>query len=234
MILIEFLESSPFLLAMITSFSLGIAANLNPCVLPLYPGFLAFLANKPGIENKKRFTRISGLLVISGVLVFMLIVGLVTASLGLSINNFISVVSPIAFMILIFVGFLLILNVDFSKLGALVPHRNINTKGSPYRSAFLYGFFYGPIVIPCNAPLVFAVFAYSFGATSFIEKFSIFMAFGLGLGLPLLLLSLLSSARGSWLIKQFSTHQAFINRLAGTLLVILGIYELVYVFRIFG
>ena len=223
-----------FLLEMATSFSLGIAANLNPCVLPLYPGFLAFLANKPGIENKKRFTRISGLIVVFGVLVFMLIVGFVTASLGLSINNFISVISPIAFIVLIIIGILLIINVDFSKVGALIPHKTIDTKGNPYRSAFLYGFFYGPIVIPCNAPLVFAVFAYSFGATSFIEKFSIFMAFGLGLGLPLLLLSLLSSARGSWLVKQFATHQAFINRLAGSLLVILGIYELVYVFRIFG
>ncbi|UCD02949.1 MAG: sulfite exporter TauE/SafE family protein [Candidatus Aenigmatarchaeota archaeon] len=213
------------------SFGLGFAANLNPCVLPLYPGFLSYISSQPGIENKKRFTRVSGFLVLAGVLIFMSIVGFITASLGLSITGFVSIASPIAFGVLVILGIILLAGID---LGKLVPKTNTKVMKNPYASALAFGFMYGPIVIPCNAPLVFAVFAYSVGIGGFIGSFLPFLFFGLGLGVPLLIISFLSAARGSWLIKNFVKYHKPINRIAGALLVILGLYELIFVFRVFG
>ncbi len=223
-----------FMLELLTSAGLGVAANLNPCVLPLYPGFLSYMANKPNVVDRKRFTRIAGFMVLSGVLVFMMIIGAITAGLGLSISGFVSVASPIAFAVLIILGILLLFNVEFTQLYFILPQARVPSLKSPYVSAFAFGFLYGPIVIPCNAPLVFGVFAYSFGATSFISRFLVFLSFGLGLGAPLVLLSLMSATRGSWLIKKFVEYHTIINRVAGTLLIVLGSYELIFVFRIFG
>ncbi len=225
---------SGFTLELLTSFGLGIAANLNPCVLPLYPGFLSYMANKPGIVDKQRFARLAGFMVLAGVLVFMMIIGAVTASFGLSISNFVSALSPVAFGVLILLGFLLIFNVEFTQLYFILPQAQVPSLKNPYFSAFMFGFLYGPIVIPCNAPLIFGVFAYSLGVGSFISRFLVFLAFGFGLGVPLVILSIVSSAKGSWLIKKFVNYHTVINRIAGALLIGLGTYELVFVFRVFG
>ncbi len=224
----------PSILELATSFSLGIAANLNPCVLPLYPGFLSYISSQPDIKNKERFTRLSGFLVLGGVMLFMIVIGAITAGFGLSISSFIRLISPVAFTILIIVGLLLIFNISFDRLYFLIPQAQAPRLKNPYASAFGFGLLYGPIVIPCNAPLVFAVFAYSVGVTGFLAQFSVLIAFGLGLGLPLLAISWMSAARGSWLIRKLVTYHDIINRVAGILLVLLGTYELVFVFRIFG
>lgn len=213
------------------SLGLGVAANLNPCVLPLYPGYLAYLANRPGIADKRRFTRISGVIVLTGLLVFMMIIGAVTAGLGLSISRFVSIVSPIAFGVLLVIGIILLLNLE---LTTLLPQIRVPKVENPYRAAFAYGFLYGPIVIPCNAPLVFAVFAYSVGVSTFVDRFLLFLAFGLGLGIPLLLISFTSTAKGSWLIRKFNQYRTTVNRVAGVSLIGLSLYELIFVFRVFG
>jgi cytochrome c-type biogenesis protein len=220
-----------FLVELLLSFGLGFAANLNPCVLPLYPGFLSYIANKPEVAEKKNFTRTAGFYVLAGLMIFMILIGVITASLGLSIGNFVSTVSPIAFGILVILGVLLLFNIDLTKL---LPQWKTPVLKNPYTSALIFGFLYGPIVIPCNAPLVFAVFAFSASVTGFLNTFALFMAFGLGLGIPLVIIGFLSAAKGSWLIKKFVKYHTLINRIAGTLLIILGLYELIFVFRIFG
>lgn len=219
---------SPLVSEFFISLGLGVAANLNPCVLPLYPGYLAYLSNKPGIADKQRFARISGFVILGGLLTFMIIIGAITAGLGLSISRFVSIASPIAFGVLIAIGVLLILNVEFN---AILPQMNVPVLANPFASAFLYGFFYGPIVIPCNAPLVFAVFAYSVGISGFLNRFILFLAFGLGLGIPLLILSFTSTTKGSWLIRKFNNYRWLVNRVAGILLILISLYELIFVFR---
>ncbi|MBR9690257.1 cytochrome C biogenesis protein [Candidatus Woesearchaeota archaeon] len=213
------------------SFGLGIAANLNPCVLPLYPGYISYMASKPGIKNKLLFTRLSGLLVLAGVLIFMLLVAGIIAAIGGSINNFVENVSPWAFGVLIILGFILLFNVDIGKYFQ-TPKTPLGK--NPYLSTLIFGFFYGPIVIPCNAPLVFAVFAFGTSVGGFLNLFIIFLAFGLGLGVPLLALSLISAAKGQLLIQKTVKYHTPINRVAGALLILLGLYELIFVFRIFG
>jgi cytochrome c-type biogenesis protein len=216
---------------LLLSFVLGFAANLNPCVLPLYPGFLAYLSSKTEMVNKQRFIRISGAVVLAGVLTFMVIIGAITAGLGLSINQFVGTASPIAFGVLVVLGVILLLDINLMKL---LPQWKTPIKKNPWYSAFIFGFLYGPIVIPCNAPLVFAVFAYSVGLVSFLDRFILFLAFGIGLGVPLLLLSFMSSTKSSWLIKKFVKYHTPINRVAGALLIVLGLYELIFVFRVLG
>ena len=100
---------------LLISFGLGFAANLNPCVLPLYPGYLSYIASNPDIKNKQFFTRLSGILVVSGVLLFMIIIGAITAGFNLSITNFVNIVSPIAFGVLILLGVVLLFDFNIGK-----------------------------------------------------------------------------------------------------------------------
>ena len=218
-----------FTAEIVTTFFIGIAATINPCVLPLYPGFLAYISNKAN-NTKKSFRVLSGLIVLGGVVTFMLAVGLIMAFFGLSISSFISTVSPIAFVLLVILGFLLIFNVD---IGKFIPKPKTHFGKNPYLNAYIFGLFYGPIVIPCSGPLALTVFVYATTITSFLGKIFLFGVFGLGFGLPLIALSIISATKGSWLIEKMIQYKSLINRIAGVLIVILGLYYLIFVFRVY-
>jgi cytochrome c-type biogenesis protein len=89
----------------------------------------------------------------------------------------------------------------------------------------MYGLLYGPIALPCSGPLVVSVFALSLTAAEALSKLTIFFWFGIGFGMPLLLLSFLSGATQRWLTRQFALHARLINILSGMLLVGVGIYD---------
>ena len=215
-----------------SSFVLGLLTPLTAvCVLPLYPGFLSYLASKVDVEDKSSPLRL-GLLVVSGVLAFMLLLGLLfTTIFQVSLTSVISIVSPIAFGILGVISVLLIFNVD---MGRFFPQVHAPIKENPYWSAFLFGFFFGAIVIPCNPGFIAAFFARSLLVVSPVANILNFLFFGLGIGFPLLVLAQLSSARSQALISWLTARKKGLNRIAGIIMLGISIYYLFFVFRIFG
>src|SRR5512144_1244451 len=72
-----------FMEIILTSLSLGLLATTSPCVLPLYPGFLAYLSGgQEGLQNKAgRY--FLGFFVLAGVLTMMLVLGGIIALLSI-------------------------------------------------------------------------------------------------------------------------------------------------------
>lgn len=210
--------------AIFTSFSLGLLATTSPCVLPLYPGFLAYLSGgQEGLENKKS-RYFLGLFVLFGVLTMMLALGLVIALLSVSVGRALSLVIPIADLLIITLGILLLLDKNPFKT---LPQIQVPALKNPYFNAFVYGLLYGPIALPCSGPLVVGIFAYSLTAGEVLGKLSVFLWFGLGFGVPLLALSLLSGALQRNLTRWFARNARIVNLTGGILLVGIGIYDLV-------
>jgi cytochrome c-type biogenesis protein len=188
--------------AALTSLTLGLLATTSPCVLPLYPGFLAYISGgQEGLENKAgRY--LLGFFVLAGVLVMMLALGGLIALLGI----------------------LLLLNVNPFKS---LPQIQVPVLSHPFVNAFIYGLLYGPIALPCSGPLVVSIFALSLTAAEALSKLNIFFWFGMGFGIPLLLLSFLSGASQRWITRQFAQRARLINLVSGLLLVAVGIYDLI-------
>ncbi len=209
--------------AIFTSLGLGLLATTSPCVLPLYPGFLAYLSGgQQGLENR-RGRYFLGLFVLLGVLAMMLALGLVIALLSVSVGRALSLVIPVADLLIISLGALLLL--DRNPFKAL-PQVEVPALKNPYFNAFVYGLLYGPIALPCSGPLVVGIFAYSLTAGELFSKLSVFLWFGLGFGVPLLVLSLLSGALQRSLTRWFARNARLVNLIGGTLLVGIGIYDL--------
>ncbi|MBI2043730.1 cytochrome C biogenesis protein [Candidatus Pacearchaeota archaeon] len=222
------------LLDIASSFILGLLTPLTAvCVLPLYPGFLAFLSNRfSGNESKKTFFLL-GLTILTGIIIFMVLLGLVfTTLLQKSLTSVISIVSPIAFAILGVISLGLIFDLDFSRF---IPKANIQTGSkNPLKSAFVFGFFFGAIVIPCNPAFIAAFFARAFLFESFFSSMFNFIAFGFGLGAPLLALSLVSGQWSKNIIGFFTKNRRAINLIAGLIMLGISIYYLFFVFRVFS
>ena len=207
-----------------TGFAIGILATLSPCALPLYPGFLAYLAARRGEDASSRVAPWLGLVVLAGVLTTMLALGALMAALAVSTSSVLRIVTPLADIVVIALGIVLLLARDpFAKLPVLGPAR---LGGGMVRSAYAYGLLYGPIALPCAAPLLVALFGLSLSFDSFVGALAFFIAFGLGFGLPLLAISLLAHARQLSLVQFFARHHDVVSRVAGAVLVAVGAIDL--------
>lgn len=206
----------------LTSFSLGLLATTSPCLLPLYPGFLAYLSGQAGSEQG-RLRYFLGIFVLAGVMTMMVLLGGLIALLAVSIGRALAILIPLAVGAIMVLGVLLLLDRNpFYRL----PQVRLPLLRHPYLNAYVYGLLYGPIAMPCSGPLVVAIFVYSFTLGEAVSKLWVFLWFGLGFGVPLLALSLLSGALQRQLTRWFALHSRAINVVGGLLLMGIAIYNL--------
>jgi len=219
--------SVPFLLGLLTP--LGAV-----CVLPLYPAFVASLANQLSAKRESRRWTIAlfGLIMTSGVILFMLVLGLLfTTVLQVSLTRVIGIISPIAFGILIVVSLLLLLDVD---VGKLLPRIHVPSVRNPLAKGFINGFFFGAIVVPCNPLFIATMFARILLSMDVLGNMMKFLFFGIGLAFPLLAFALISTTASGTIIRFLTKYRRVVNLVAGGVMLPISVYYLVFVFRIFG
>ena len=218
----------------LTSFWLGLLTPLGAlCVLPLLPGFLAYLVNKIHSKKKKDASiLVVGLLASSGVIIFMFVLGLLfTTILQKSLTKVISIVSPIAFGLLVIISLVLIFNIE---LGNFFPKVKLQATKNPSLGAFVFGFFFGAIVIPCNPAFIAAMFTKTaaVSATSFVVNILNFFFFGMGIATPIFAFSLISAQSSTKVIRFLTKYRKAINIIAGMIMLAVSLYYLFFVFKI--
>ena len=204
----------------ITALLLGFLTTTSPCILPLYPGFLAYLSGQREMGRQKYFL---GLFVLAGVLAMMFFLGGLIALLAIPVGSVLIYVLPLADLVILILGILLLLDRNPFKA---MPQIQLPVLNHPFGNAFIYGLLYGPIALPCSGPMVVSIFVLSFTVGEALNQLWIFLWFGLGLGIPLLILSLLSGALQRQLTVFFAHHSRVINFIGGVLLVGIAVYDL--------
>jgi len=220
--------------ALVEFFLLGAVTPLTAtCVLPLYPALVGYLASASQGE-RARSPALLGALGVAGVLAFMSVAGVLTVVLlGENVGVAVRQVSPLAFLLMTVVGLLLaVAPGSFSRIPTVEPpHLQY-----PTASAFGYGFFFGAIVIPCNPATITFFFARATtvlpGLDSGFEAMLGFLAFGGGMGAPLLALALLSQPFSEQLTRTLARYSTPINRAVGAFLVLVGVYYLIFIFSV--
>ena len=127
------------------AFALGVASAASPCLLPLYPGFIAYLAGNSRSIAGRRAAGLLGLLVLAGVLTVMLAIGLLLVGLAVPVGPVLAWLVSLIDLVLIVLGLLLIAGRNpFERLpGAQVP-----VIANPYGQAYVYGLMLGPLACP--------------------------------------------------------------------------------------
>lgn len=206
----------------LASYALGLLSMTSPCVLPLYPGFLAYLSGQTELASPLR-RALLGPLVLAGVLTMTLVLGGLIAALAISVGRALAVVIPLADAVILGLGVALLFDRNpFVRL----PQIRIPILRRPLVNAFAYGLLYGPVALPCSGPLVVAVFALSLTVGEAADKLWVFLWFGIGFGTPLLVLSVLSAGLQRRLTRLFASQSRRINVLGGTALVVVAVYDL--------
>lgn len=204
-----------------TSLLLGLLSTTNPCILPLYPGFLAYLSGTA--ENTATKRALLGVGVLAGVLTMMLALGGLIALLAVPIGRMLALVIPLANFVLVVLGVLLLLDRNpFKQL----PQISLPVFKQPVVNAYLYGLLYGPIALPCSGPLLVSIFAVSFTFTESLDKLWVFIWFGLGFGIPLLALALLSTVFQRRVTAFFARNHRLVNIVGGLILIGIAILDI--------
>jgi len=213
-------------------FAIGIGTPLSAaCVIPLYPAFVAYLANNESDGALGSRPIALGGFVVAGVVTFMGAIGFVfTRLLQTSLTRVIEAVSPVAFALLVGIGLVLLADLDlFARVPTVDPPRF----EYPSATAFSYGFFFGAIIIPCNPGLIALFFARApVLFETQLQSMLGFLAFGLGIGAPLLAIATVSESSGQRLTRLLARYKTPINRVTGLVLVGVGLYYLVFIFEV--
>jgi cytochrome c-type biogenesis protein len=208
---------------LIRAFGLGNAAILtNACLLPLYPGLIAFLASNANNERTRRASGWLGVLVLAGVLTMMMLVGLVLYLLNQSFGDALGILLPIIYGVVIISGVLMLTGRNpFARLStAQAP-----VLRNPYTTAYVYGLLFGPMTLPCTGPIILSAFALGAGnTTELVNGLLFFLAFGLGFGWPLALLPLFALPLQRRLIGWLNRNHLLLTRVSGLLLIAVGLF----------
>ncbi len=204
------------------AFVLGNGAILtNVCLLPLYPGLIAFLAGNAQQQRSARATKWLGLLVLAGVLTLMLALGALLYGLQQSFSTILPVLLPTIYGVVILLGGIMLLGYNpFNRLAtAQTPILQ-----NPYLGAFTYGLLLGPMTLPCAGPLVISAFLLGAGSVAHLTNSLLyFLAFGIGFGWPLVLLPLLTAPFQRHFTRWLTANYKLLTRFSGALLVAIGL-----------
>lgn len=209
--------------AIAEAFGLGLLSVASPCLLPIYPGFIAYLAANSEAIRGRRASGLLGLIVLAGILVTMIAFGLVVSALAVAAGRFLVIIVPVTDLLMIVIGTLLVAGRNpFARLpGASVPN-----DANPYRLAFTYGLVLGPLALPCAGAFVIALFAIAIGLADLAARVLEVTAYGLGFGLPLVVLSLIAAARGQAVVRGIVRFYVPLTRASGVALVAIGLIHL--------
>jgi len=207
----------------IVAFLAGIVSFLAPCVLPLLPGYLSYLA---GGSISDPTTRRRDVFINS--IFFVLGFSFLFATLGVLLNTVLSAVAydvqiwlgRIGGVVIIFFGLYL---TGLIKISFLMREYKPQMHGrfkSRYLTSLVFGMAFAAGWTPCVGAVLGSILGLAAAQPG--SAFALLMSYSLGLGLPFLIVGLFAAQATQWLRRSMKVFQ-YVNVVFGGLLVILGI-----------
>ena len=214
-------------LGLISAFSAGLISFLSPCVLPLVPAYLSFLAGasldalQGGADPaaRRRVLLAASGFVLGFTLIFMLL-GASATFLGQWLGQHTDVFQRVAGALLILLG----LHVaGWLRIPFLLGERRLQVRNVPlgFFGAWLVGMAFAFGWTPCIGPLLAGILALAGSRETLGEGLGLLGAYSLGLGLPFLAAA---AAVGPVLgvLQRIKRHLRWIEIAAGVLLIGIG------------
>ncbi len=202
----------------------GVVSFLSPCILPIIPGFLAYLAGATAAKPEGN----GRLEIFLNSVFFVLGFSLVFAALGVLLNGVLKSaaygvqewLSWIGGAVIIFFGLYL---TGLVKVPFLDREHKMNVKrkfSSRYLTSLIFGAAFAVGWTPCVGAALGAILALA--AAHPATAFSLLMAYSLGLGIPFLIVGAFVSQAAAF-VERIGPWLTYINIAFGIILIILGI-----------
>ena len=219
------LFSSPFLLSLLISFSAGVLSFLSPCVLPIVPAYIAYMAGislqdlTPGEKNINRRVLYASIAFVLGLSTVFIVLGAAVSFIGQFLLSYQNILEIIAGFIIILFGlnFIGFLNLGFGREFRFEVTR---LKGGVIVSyilglAFAFGW------TPCIGPILGSILALVLQEDTILNGVTLMSTYALGMGLPFVLTGFFLG-KAVPVQQKLKKHMGIIEKLMGSLLLLTG------------
>lgn len=209
-------------------FAAGLVSFLSPCVLPLVPPYLTYLAGASlddmtaeGIDARVRRRAVrSALLFVLGFSTVFVLLGATASVLGTVVRHYSDVLGTLAGILIIVMGLHFL---GVFRVGLLYREARFQgPRASGPWSAYLMGLAFAFGWTPCIGPVLAAILAVA-GREESVGRGALLLAvYSAGLGVPFLVAAFAMGAFIAFL-KRFRSHLGTVEKVMGGLLVLTGI-----------
>ena len=210
------------------AFAGGALSVLSPCVLPLVPPYLCYVAGLSHEELADKTRDVDRWRVTRSALVFVMGFGLVFVAFGATATVFGQVLAAYSSLLSTIAGVLIILFglhfLGVFRIGLLYRQIRMEFGGKTAGplGAFLMGMAFAFGWTPCVGPILAAILFVAGGQESIGEGMILLAAYAAGIGLPFLLAAAFVS-RFLSLLKRYRRHMGVVEKVSGALLIVTGI-----------
>jgi cytochrome c-type biogenesis protein len=213
-------------LGLIAAFAAGVVSFLSPCVFPLVPGYLSYIAGTTvrdvqGETGARWRVSVHALFFVVGFALIFALLGAIASSIGATLNAHKLLLERVAGLLLVLFGLFL---TGLVRLPVLSQESRVHVAAAEpalLRSA-LVGVAFGAGWSPCIGPVLGSILALAAAGTTLAQGVLLLVVYSLGLGIPFLLAALFVQgfARQARRVRRYF---GVINGVAGGLLVLMGL-----------
>src|SRR5919204_3208164 len=213
-------------LGLIAAFAAGVVSFLSPCVFPLVPGYLYYIAGTTvrdvqGQTGARWRVSVHALFFVVGFALIFALLGAIASSIGATLNAHKLLLERVAG--LVFARFGLFLT-GLVRLPFLYQERRVHVAAAEpalLRSA-LVGVAFGAGWSPCTGPVLGSILALAAAGTTLAQGVVFLLVYALGLGVPFLLVGLLIDRAGP-VVRRVSRYVGPISVAGGVILALTGV-----------
>ncbi|WNF35833.1 cytochrome c biogenesis CcdA family protein [Bacillaceae bacterium IKA-2] len=209
------------------AFTAGILSFTSACILPLIPSYLAVITglsitelNDNRHHRKQILVRIS--MFILGLIIPLILLGLTASSIGSAALSYSQNFSRLFGFIVILFGLHLLGLLKFQFLNRQFRLDFLFKKKNSLWSVALMGLAFGFGWTPCIGPMLSSILIMAADSDTMWRGGRLLFVYGLGLGLPFLLIGILSTL-GFQFLNVLKKYMRLISIFSGVLLIILGL-----------
>lgn len=209
------------------AFAAGVLSFLSPCVLPILPGYLSFMtglttAELAAGERRSSLVLVPSVLFVLGFSTIFVALGASASVLGELLVEYRSAVTIVAGVLVFAFGLLLTGVIKVPWLYGEARMDLEKTRKFGRGASFVMGMAFAAGWTPCVGPILGTILAFAGSSGSVAQGAALLFVYSLGLGVPFILTALLfGQARG--LLRWLGQHSAVINRVAGAILMVIGV-----------
>jgi cytochrome c-type biogenesis protein len=205
----------------------GLISFLSPCVLPLVPPYLSFLAGTTFDRLQATDDRavrgramLAALLFVAGFTTVFVLLGATASALGQVVRQYLSVLSTVAGVAIIAMGLHFL---GVFRIGLLYREARFHVpRPVGLWGAYVMGLAFAFGWTPCIGPILAAILAMAGSETSVAKGAVLLAVYSAGLGIPFLLAAFAMKPFAAF-IKRMHARFALVERTMGGLLVLTGI-----------
>lgn len=205
----------------------GLLSFLSPCVLPLVPPYLCFLAGTTledlqsgDAARTRRDSLLASLLFVAGFSTVFVALGATASAFGTLIRRFDQPLSIAAGLAIIVMGLHFI---GLFRLGLLYREARVQVEHpAGLWSAYVMGLAFAFGWTPCIGPILAAILAVAGSQATVAHGAALLAAYSFGLGAPFVAAALAIGAFTAFL-KRFRAYFGAVEKFAGALLVVTGV-----------